>query len=196
MIVKLLQSRYSVRTYKDTPIPEEILETILEAGRLSPSGGNGQPWRFGVITDRDMISDIAGLAYGQAWIAHAPLLIVLCTAGVEDERGGRDIQCMRYPEHADAIRGMDRALYQALNQEEHQTKIAGAHMALAAWEHGIGSCWVSRFRVRELARLLGLPANVLPSEILAFGYPEGEGRISPRKSLDDIVFRNHYDSET
>ena len=165
---------------------------MLEAARLSPSGGNEQPWLFGVITDCDRIEQIANLSHGQQWIAHAPLVIVLCTACVEDARGGRTIQLHRYPRYAEAIAKIPQSLYWALNQEEHQTKIAGTHMVLVALEHGVGSCWVSRFDVQELAALLKLPSHCLPSEILVFGYPETEQEPRGRKSLDEIVFRNVY----
>jgi nitroreductase len=188
MIIDLLRKRYSVRRFQDRPVPEYVLREMLEAGRLSPSGGNEQPWRFGVITDRGLIEQIARVAYRQSWIARAPLLVVLCTAVVGDERGGRDIQCDRFPEYAGEIAGLDQGLYWALNQEEHQTKIAGAHMALAALEHGVGSCWVSRFQVKRLAELLNLPAGVMPSEILAFGYPERQDRPAPKKPLEEVVF--------
>jgi nitroreductase len=77
-----------------------------------------------------------------------------------------------------------------LNQEEHQTKIAGAHMALAALEHGVGSCWVSRFDVLQLARTLGLPPEIRPGELLVFGYPAGQAGSSSRKDLSELVFYN------
>lgn len=192
MILELLEKRVSVRRYQDKLIPEDVLRTILEAGRLSPSGGNEQPWVFGVITDEILIAEIAELAYKQKWITQAPLLVILCTIGVDDDLGGRDIQRMRYPEHVTAINEMDRDLYLALNQEEHQTKIAGTHMVLAALEHGIGSCWVSRFEVKRLADLLNLPEDYLPSEILVFGYPETKGQATTKKSLDKVLFYNRY----
>jgi nitroreductase len=181
-----------VRGFQDKPIPEAVLQDILEAGRLSPSGGNEQSWVFGVITDRDLVEQIAEIAYRQTWIARAPLLIVLCTIGVDDSRGGRDIQKARFPEHARAIERMNRSLYLALNQEEHQTKIAGTHMALAALEHGIGSCWVSKFDVRCLRELLDLPPDHLPSEILVLGYPEQARGPRPKKELKEIVFYNAF----
>ncbi len=188
MITDLLRRRWSVREFQAKAIPEEVLRDILEAGRLSPSGGNEQPWAFGVVTDPALITQIAEIAYRQTWIAGAPLLIVLCTLGVDDARGGRDIQLVRFPEYADAIRAIPHDLYLALNQEEHQTKIAGTHMALAAWEHGVGACWVSRFEVGRLARLLNLPESHLPSEMLAFGYPAREREPNPKKALEKIVF--------
>jgi nitroreductase len=192
MLIDLLRRRWSVREFRDQPIPEPVLQDILEAGRLSPSGGNEQAWRFGVLTDRELITQVAALAYGQTWLARAPLLIVLCTVGVDDARGGRGIQADRFPDYADRLRQLDQNLYWALNQEEHQTKIAGAHMALAAWEQGVGSCWVSRFQVMPLAQLLGLPPGCLPSEILVLGYPARERKAAAKKALADLVFYNLY----
>ncbi len=192
-ITDLLRGRASVRTFQNRPVPESVLRDILEAGRLSPSGGNEQPWRFGVITDPPLIAEMAQIAHHQTWMAQAPLLIVLCTVLVSDGRGGRDIQMQRYPEHAARIAEMDQDLYWALNQEEHQTKIAGTHMVLAAQEHGLGSCWVSRFEVRALARLLNLPRGILPAEILALGFPAQIQRPIARRALDEIVFRNRLE---
>ena len=188
MIVELLRNRSSVRRFQDKPVPHDVLQRILEAGRLSPSGGNEQPWVFGVITDGELIARIAEIAYQQKWIARAPLLIVLCTVGVDQLRGGRDIQRDRFPEYAEAIAQMDQDLYWALNQEEHQTKIAGTHMALAALEHGVVSCWISRFEVKRLATLLNLPKGYIPCEILVLGYAESKGETSTKKSLDEVVF--------
>ena len=192
MITSLLSQRTSVRAYQDTPIPAAVLQDILEAGRLSPSGGNEQAWAFGVVTDRETIARIAEAAHAQRWIAAAPLLIVLCTLPVSDDRGARDIQLDRYPEHAAGILSMDYELYTRLNQEEHQTKIAGTHMALAALEHGVGSCWVSRFVVRQVAEILHLPPGVLPSEILVLGYPLEARSLRKKKSLDELVFYNEF----
>lgn len=192
MITDLLRSRRSQREYMDAPIPGDVLEDILEAGRLSPSGGNEQPWTFGVITDRELIAKIAEIAHRQQWIAKAPLVIVLCTRGVGDNSGGRDIQLDRFPEMAQAIRDLDHPLYLALNQEEHQTKIAGTHMVLAAWENGVGSCWVSRFEVKRLASLLRLPESLLPSELLVLGYPLEARTPTKKKPVDELVFYNQF----
>ena len=192
MIIELLENRTSVRRFQERPIPQAVLEEILRAGQLSPSGGNEQPWAFGVITEPERIAQIAQIAHQQRWISQAPLLIVLCTLPVDDARGGRDIQIRRYPQYAQSIAAMDQDLYWALNQEEHQTKIAGTHMALAALEHGVGSCWVSLFEVKPLAELLNLPPSHIPAEILAFGYPAGRQKPIVKKSLDELVFYNSY----
>ena len=192
MITSLLRQRVSVRKFQQRPVPEEVIQDMLEAARLSPSGGNEQPWMFGVITDRLLIKQISKLAHGQKWIASAPLLMVMCTVCVNDERGGRDIQKHRYPHFSWEISQMPQELYWALNQEEHQTKIPGTNMVLAALEHGLGSCWISRFNVKALAELLNLPCHCLPTEILAFGYPVFAQETRSKKSLEELVFRDMF----
>jgi nitroreductase len=192
MIIELLRNRFSVRKFQNKSIPDEVLQELLEAGRRSPSDRNEQPWVFGVITDRSLIAQVAETAYQQKWIAKAPLLIVLCTVGVGDERDGRDIQKHRFSAYSEIIEKMDQDLYWALNQEEHQTKIAGTHMAMVALEHEVGCCWVSLFDVQRLATLLNLPGGTLPSEILVLGYPGEEGKLTKKKGLNEIVFYNTF----
>lgn len=192
MIVDLLKTRCSMRKFKQMQIPQDIVDYIIEAGRLSPSGGNEQPWLFGVIDDKELIRKIAVVAYNQEWITSAPLLIVLCTTIVEDERGGRDIQVSRFPELKNEIVNMDKELYSKLNSEEHQSKIPGTHMVLAALEQGIYSTWVSYFSVSEVSKLLNLPSSYIPSEILVFGYPAGEIKPRIKKKKEEIVFLNSY----
>ena len=191
-VVDLIRTRRSVREFSGRAVPDDVLSEVLEAGRLSPSGGNEQPWRFGVVRDRTLIKSVADAAYGQDWIAGAPLVIVLCVVITGDERGGRDIQKQRFPRHRRAIEAMDGDLYAALNLEEHQTKIAGAHMALAALERGVGSTWVSWFDVESVAELLGLQEGYLPSELLVMGYPAGPGEPRAKKPTEEVVFRDRW----
>lgn len=193
MLIDLLIKRNSIRNFRNQEISKEIIESILEAGRLSPSGGNEQPWVFGVITDRDMIDIVADIAYSQKWIRSAHLLIVLVTRLVEDESGGRDIHKSRFPHWKKEIENMDKDLFSCLNLEEHQTKIPGTHMVLQALEYGIGSTWISYFDVKILGELLGLPDNHIPSEIIAFGYSQNETTHRKKKDLEKIVFYNKYD---
>lgn len=190
MILPLLKQRCSVREFAQRAIEPAIIDDIIEAGRLAPSGGNEQPWKFGIISDQILIAEIANAAYQQQWIAHAPLLIVLCTVPVSDARGGRKVQQARFPRQAEAIGTLDYELYCRIHQEEHQTKIAGSYMTLVALKHGIGSTWISYFNVDEVATLLNLPSQCLPSEIIAFGYPEIPMLPRSKKDAAEIVFYN------
>lgn len=192
MVLDLLKIRCSVRSFSAEPIPDDIRMEILEAGRLSPSGGNEQPWKFGVITDAEQIGLISQAAYRQTWITTAPMLIVLCSAIVPDKRGARVIQKKRFPRWREAIDNMDKELYSALNTEEHQTKIAGTHMSLAALEHGIFSTWISMFDVEKVAEILTLPRLCIPSEIIAFGYPMDKISLKDKKPVDELAFYDRF----
>lgn len=193
MLLDLLKDRTSVRSFTQEPISHANIQTILEAGRLSPSGGNEQSWVFGVIDDRETIEFVSRIAYNQNWITSARFLIVLCTRMVEKSRGGRDIQKSRFPSLSETIENMDDRLYASLNMEEHQTKIPGTHMVLAAQELGIASTWISYFQVEALNQRLNLPSSLMASEIIAFGYPVKHKQPTPKKPLEAITFYNIVD---
>jgi nitroreductase len=67
----------AVRRFKDTPIPEPIVRQIVEAGRLSASGGNSQPWHFIIVQDKETLRQLGQLARTGPYIPQAPLAIVV-----------------------------------------------------------------------------------------------------------------------
>ncbi len=67
----------AVRRFKDTPIPEPIVQQIVEAGRLTASGGNSQPWHFIVVRDKETLRRLGQLARTGPYIPQAPLAIVV-----------------------------------------------------------------------------------------------------------------------
>jgi nitroreductase len=67
----------AVRRFKDTPIPEPIVRHIVEAGRLTASGGNSQPWHFIVVRNKEILRRLGQLARTGPYIAQAPLAIVV-----------------------------------------------------------------------------------------------------------------------
>lgn len=95
-VFEAVRTVLAVRSYQDRPIPEEIVRRILEAGRLTGSAMNRQPWHFIVVRDRETIQRLAELARTGPYIAQAPLLIVVA---IEKTRfavsdGSRAIQSM------------------------------------------------------------------------------------------------------
>src|SRR5438876_11930097 len=67
----------AVRHFKDTPIPEDIVRQIVEAGRLTASAGNGQPWHFIVVRDKETLRRLGQLASTGPYIPQAPLAMVV-----------------------------------------------------------------------------------------------------------------------
>ena len=68
MLLETIKKRQSVRNYQDKEIPEEILQQILEAGRLAPSANNGQPWKFIVVKDKDLRKKLVPACKNQKFI--------------------------------------------------------------------------------------------------------------------------------
>lgn len=191
ILLDLIEKRYSCREFSDKVIPDDIIRYIVECGRLAPSGGNEQPWKFGIITDKALIGEMAKAAsrlYDQSWIVKAPLIIVLCTQ-IFDVSG--ELGMGRFPSFHDRLQSIDRELYAIVNMEEHQTKIPGEHMVLAALEHGIYSTWISCVDCERVEDLLGVRGYHV-TNLLVFGYPEKSRPVTPKKSLEDITFTNGF----
>jgi len=78
-VFEAVRTLLAVRSYQRTPVPEPLVRRIVEAGRLTGSGMNGQPWHFIVIRDADTLQRLGALASSGRYVAQAPLAIVVAT---------------------------------------------------------------------------------------------------------------------
>ncbi len=62
----------AVRQYQDKPVPEPLVHQIVEAGHLTASSNNGQPWHFIVVEDKEMLPQLGALVRTGPYIAQAP----------------------------------------------------------------------------------------------------------------------------
>ena len=69
---EVIETRRSIRKYKNTPISKEKINNILEAARIAPSAGHRQPWHFIVVENKETIKKLAK----REWAAEAPVMIV------------------------------------------------------------------------------------------------------------------------
>ena len=83
-IEKTVLARRSVRNFKDKPVPEPLIQRILEAGRFAPSAGNCQPWKFVVITDKEIIKELDNVATGLLKNVHVTYLNDDSVKGLEE----------------------------------------------------------------------------------------------------------------
>jgi nitroreductase len=67
----------AVRHYQDKPVPEPIVHQIVEAGQLTASSANGQPWHFIIVEDKETLRQLGALSPSGHYIAQAPLAIVV-----------------------------------------------------------------------------------------------------------------------
>ena len=76
-VIKLIKSRRSIRKYRDQEVPREILEDLVDCGRLAPSGYNRQPWIFVVVTERKLKQQLAELCQWGRFLQEAGAAILI-----------------------------------------------------------------------------------------------------------------------
>jgi len=76
-VYEAVRTALAVRKYQEKPVPPDIVQRIVEAGRLTGSSINGQPWHFIVVENRDTLRQLGALARTGPYIAQAPLAIVV-----------------------------------------------------------------------------------------------------------------------
>lgn len=164
-----IATRKSVRAYLDKPIEEEKLNAVLEAARLAPSASNRQEWRFVIVREKEVRSQIAMAAGQQMFIAQAPVIIVACA-----ETDGHIMTCGEpcYP--------IDVA-------------IALDHLTLRAVELGLGTCWIGKFNADEVKKILGIPDEIKVVQLMPLGYPvEPDAIQKKRRAFAEIVKLDHW----
>jgi nitroreductase len=104
-VFEAIRTLLAVRSYRPTPIPDAVVRRIVEAGRLTGSGMNRQPWHFIVVREPDTLRRLGALASSGPYIAQAPLAIVVATDAsrfaVSD--ASRAIQSMLLTAWADGV---------------------------------------------------------------------------------------------
>lgn len=149
---ELARSRWSVRSFKDTPIEEEKMQMILEAGRFAPTAKNMQPQRIYVAKSEESRKKLASVCRC-TW--DAPVILVVCY---------------------DQQRECKRVLTPGTTTGEMDASIVCTHMMLQAWELGIGSCWVGYYNDDAVADVLGLPEHIRVAALLPMGYPAEDAK--------------------
>lgn len=169
--LKAINTRKSIRKFLDKEIPLDVIRKILEVGIRAPSGGNRQPWRFVVCTDREKIKQFDPYAH-QACVEEAPAVIVAC-ANPHDT-------WEKYDE-------MDECYIL-------DTAAAIENILLAIHDLGLGGVWVLTCSPRDIRKLLSIPPHWKIISIIPFGYYDPNDPVNvptrSRKPLKEIAFLN------
>jgi len=200
-----IQGRKSIRRFKQTPVPDEIINKILDAGRLAPSANNTQPWKFIVIKDREVLKNMAAAtremidrmipfaesekqaqrlaAYKSTYYTffeHAPIVIAVCMEGYD---AGTDQLLGRMGYSAEDIKRL-RPL-----PGLQSVSAAIEHMLLAIHALGYGSCWMTGPLVAQesFGKMLGYGKETSIAALLPVGLPDEDPPARSRKLLDEIV---------
>lgn len=181
-VKKCIENRRSFRSFKGDMLPKELIEDILNSGRLAPSAKNKQPWRF-VVVSGETKYNIADMMIEYS-IKHDMLI----------KREGSGLVCSVNP--TAKIIKQAPILIIVLREKDTDWVVGdnlsiGAcveNMCLRATELGIGSLWVRDcvYVADEIASLLNHP-ELECNCALVLGYANETPKQRPRKPLDDIV---------
>ena len=154
----------AVRNFTTEPLPEEVVHSILNAGRRSQSSKNSQPWHFIAIQDKTILGALSECGTWAGHLAGAALGVAILT-----------------PDPAEKFQTMFDAGQ------------AAAYMQLAAWELGVGSCPASIYEPEKARQLLGFPSDLHLRIALSFGYPAEGSKLTAapvkggRRAFDEAV---------
>ena len=189
-------TRRSIRRFKDKPVPDEVLEKCLDAGRLAPSGRNQQVCEYIVINDAEVLPGVFENIGG--------------SVKMPPEKGGpRPEQSPK----AYIIVLINKAWEGDANRRRishYDVGMAAENIILVAYEQGLGACPILMFHENNLKPLLNIPEEYDVALVIAMGYPDEspvaevatdsvEGWVDdklvrhvPKRKLEDIVHRNRF----
>ena len=163
-VSEAIRTKRAIRKFQDKPLPEDVVKTILNAGRRSQSSKNEQGWQFIAIRDKSILKALSECGQWAGHLAGAALAVAILTPDPN---------------------GKFQTMFDAGQ--------AAAFMQLAAWELGVGSVPASLYEFEKTREILGYPPEWHLRIALSFGYPLEEEKLSAapkkggRRSLDEIV---------
>lgn len=147
--LKAIMERRSIRKFTDKAVSDESIKKILEAAMNAPSAGDGRPWHFVVIKDKEKLHKIADkIDEGNAMFKEASVAILIC--GDEKKEGFPGF----YPQDCSC---------------------AAQNIYLAAHDLGLGSVWIALWNVKPridgIKEVVNIPEEISPFAIFPIGYP-------------------------
>lgn len=181
---ELINARQSVRRYDPRPVEEEKLTRCLEAARLAPSASNSQPWRYLVVNEEPLRTEVARATFTDIRLINkftlqAPVMVVIVI------------------EKAKLI----TRLAMLVKKKEWpliDIGITAGHFCLQAAELGLGTCMIGWFDEKRIQKLLNIPSGKTIGLVISLGYAE-EGykqRTKIRKAVEEIVGWNGYEESS
>jgi len=163
--LKAIMTRRSIRAFKDTPVTDEQIKTLLEAAMNAPSAGDGRPWHFVVTTDRAKLDALAdSVDEGNDMFKQAQAAVLIC---------------------------LDKSLEGFDGFGEQDCSCAAQNLQLAAHDMGLGTVWIATInvppRVAGCRKILGVPENITPFALFPLGVPGEE--LEPEIRYDESRIR-------
>lgn len=166
--IKAILTRRSIRKYYDKAVSPELVKQLLESGMHAPTAKNIQPWHFIVVDERDMLDKLSVAHPYAKMLREATLAILVCG---------------------------DKRLQEADGYIVQDCSAATQNIMLTAHALGLGSVWLGVYpreeRMREVGRLLEIPAHIIPVSLISIGYP-AEVKETPERYKPGRVHYNRF----
>ena len=178
----LLKHR-SIRKYRSTPIPEEVLHECLEAAARASTCGNMQLYSLVVTRDEELRRQLAPCHFNQPMVSEAPCVVTVCadvhrfTMWCEQREAD--------PAYANFAWFLNAAT---------DALLAAQNLCIAAEAHGLGICYLGTtiYTAGDIARILELPKGVIPLTTIVLGYPAETPELTDRLPLEAVVHYEKY----
>jgi len=161
----VIHSRKSVKSFTGAPVSAENLDKILRAGMAAPTAVNKQPWSFVVVSERKTLDALSAGLPNARGIEKAGAAIIVCGE----------------PEKAN-LQSKDFAVIDA--------SLASENILLATEALGLGGHWTASFpyedKMKHVRAVLGIPANIIPLNVILIGVPTGEDKPKDKYQKDKI----------
>lgn len=165
--LETIHKRRSIKKFLNTPVEQDKLGVILDAGRVAPSAGNIQDRKFILVRNKATIEALARACLNQLWIAGASAVIVIGTKSEKTK--------YYYKKNADFF--------------VVQTCAAAAeNMIIAATDIGLAATWVSAFNDHEVKTVLGMPGDAEPHIVIPIGYADEVVPEPAHFKLENIIY--------
>lgn len=182
--MKLLYERASCRTFKDMPIPEGLLNEVIEAGLHGATGGNLQPYSIIKITREETKKRLVDECDMQIIVKNAPVDLLFC---IDFRRIGRWAESCTAP-------------FTALKSYKHfwiafqDTIICAQNICTAADSVGLGSVYIGTVEscFNEIKTIFNIPEGVFPVVLLSMGYPTEYPAPAKKLGVEAIVHEEAY----
>ena len=193
-VYEAIKKRRTIRRYEQKEIPVGILEKLVDAARLAPSGANFQPWEFIIVNEKDMVDKV---------------FPTLAWAGYLGKEGPP-------PEGKRPVSYIVVLINKEIKAPTPLRDVGAAveNILLAAVEEGIGTCWIGSVNRKKLAEILEVPPTHEIDCVVALGYPAEKSVVEemtnsikywkdengimhvPKRKLKDILHYNKYQKKT
>ncbi|MRH97968.1 nitroreductase family protein [Agrobacterium tumefaciens] len=198
-VISAIETRRSFRQFDPNhEITEAEIERLISLAMLSPTPGNTQPWRFVVVRDKDLLSQIRAASYDQAQVTDSSLLVIMTA-----DLSGWKTEPTRYarsagPEMAEKLANSMMQFYigrEWLQRDDamKSSGLAAMTLMLAAQELGYSSCPMGGIDLDAVGKLINLPDDHAISMFVAIGKPVAEAW--PRGGqlpIEEVLVRDSF----